>query len=118
MNNPTRPSGRPGRNHSSHSGRERFSRRCRSFLTRQQELRLIGRRIEREHSDVLGDIDGRSVGPQRPAQPKPWAVQQLPEARNKMEPSSDLIACRLDRESTIGVEEPPAVEDGERADVL
>jgi hypothetical protein len=83
-----------------------------------QEPRLVGRSPEREHPDVLGEVDGRGVDPQRPAQPERGPVQELTEARNQVEPAADHIACLLDQESAVGVQEPPAVEDDQRTDVL
>jgi hypothetical protein len=88
------------------------------LLAGQQEPRLVGRGLERQHAHVVGEVDGRGVDPQRPAQPEPGPVQELTEAGDQVEPSGDLLACRLDPEATVGVQEPPAVEDGERADVL
>jgi hypothetical protein len=73
------------------------------LLTGQQQPRLISRSSQREHPDVLGEIDRRRVDPQRPAQPEPRPVQQLPEAGNQVEPAPDLLAGRLDPEAAVGV---------------
>jgi hypothetical protein len=45
-------------------------------------------------------------------------VQELAEAGDQVEPSGDLVARRLDPEAAVGVQQPPAVEDDQRADVL
>jgi hypothetical protein len=68
-------------------------------------------------SDVIGEIEGRSVDPQRPAQPPPGPVEQLPEAGDQVQPRLEVSPDRVDPETTIVVEQPGAVEDGEPADV-
>ncbi len=67
---------------------------------------------------MTGEVNGLSVYPQRPAEAEPWPVQQLAEARYEIEPPPDLLPDNLDAEPAIGVLKTPAVDDGERADVL
>jgi hypothetical protein len=88
------------------------------LLAGQQEPRLISRRGQREHPHVVGEIDRWRVDPQRPAKPQPRPVQQLPEARHKLQPLLDPIADPFDLEAAVGVQQRAAVEDDERADVL
>ena len=54
---------------------------------------------------MLGQVDRGGVDPQRPAQPEPGPVQQLPEPGNPMQPRPDLLAGRLDPEPAIGVQQ-------------
>src|SRR5512132_2547631 len=69
------------------------------------------------HPDVIGDVEGGSVDPQRPAHAQPRSVQQLPEARHKVQPRLELLADRLDPDTAVAIEQLGAVEDGEPADV-
>jgi hypothetical protein len=88
------------------------------LLTGHQQLRLIGRSRKGELPNVLGEVDGGRVDPQRPAQPEPGPGQQLPEPRNPMQPPTDLLPGRLDPEPAVGVQQPGAIQDGQGADVL
>src|SRR5215204_5369995 len=87
------------------------------LLARLQQLGLIAGSGERADPDVVGDVEGGSVDPQRPAQPQPGSEQQLPEARDLVEPRLELPAPLLDPDATVAVEQAGAVEDGEPADV-
>jgi hypothetical protein len=87
-------------------------------LAGRQELGLIGRRGQRIHPQVVGEVEGRRVDPQGPAQP-PWRpVQALAEARDKREFWVQVPADLLEPDAPVVVEEPAAVQDGQRTDVL
>jgi hypothetical protein len=58
------------------------------LLAGRQQLRLVGDLV-REHADVLSDVKGRVIDPQRPAQPPPWHVQPLPEPGKMVQPAAD-----------------------------
>jgi hypothetical protein len=68
--------------------------------------------------DVVGEIEGWGVDPQGPAQAPPGPVQQLPEAGNQRQPRLDVSAELVDPDAAVGVQQPGAVQDGERADVV
>ena len=51
-------------------------------------------------------------------QPPPRGVQELAEARKKVQPAADLLADGFDREPAVGSEQPGAIEDGDGPDVL
>jgi hypothetical protein len=53
------------------------------LLAGHQQLRLAGGDSEREHCDMIGDVEGRGIYPQRPAQPPPRGVRELAEARRR-----------------------------------
>ena len=72
----------------------------------------------RENPDVFGEIDGWCVHPQRPPETDARCAQELTETGNEVQPSADVLSGGLDQDATIGVEEPPAVEDRECTDVL
>src|SRR4029450_11851901 len=40
--------------------------------------------------DVVGEVEGGGVDPQGPAQPPPGPVQQLPEARDQLQPRLEV----------------------------
>jgi hypothetical protein len=83
-----------------------------------QQLCVASWRRYREDRDVFGDVEGWSVYPQGPAEPDPRPVQELTEAGNEMQPPPGVLADGLDREATIRVNQTPAVQDGQRTDVL
>jgi hypothetical protein len=87
------------------------------LLARRQQLCLVAGRGQRVDPDVVGQVEGRRVDPQRPAQPTPGPVQALPEARDELQPRLELLTDRLDPDATVAVEQPGAVKDGERADI-
>ena len=82
-----------------------------------EQLGLVAGSSQRVHSDVVGEVEGGSVDPQWPAQPQPWSVQQLPEARNQVQSRLEPPADRLNPDATVAVEQAGAVEDGEPADI-
>jgi hypothetical protein len=86
--------------------------------TRRQQLGLIVRRAQRVDPQVVGQVKGGGVDPQRPAQPPSGPVQQLPEARDQLQPRLDVPTDGLDPDAAITVQQPGAVQDGEGADVL
>jgi hypothetical protein len=67
--------------------------------------------------DVIGDVEGRGIDPQRPPEPRPRPVQQLPEPRDDDEPRLELAPDLLNPDPAVCLEQRGAVEDGERADV-
>jgi hypothetical protein len=85
---------------------------------RGQQLGLVAGRGHLVDPDVVGEVEGRGVDPERPAQPSPGPVQQLPEARDqvqlRLQPPADLV----DPDAAVTVQQPGAVEDGQHADVL
>jgi hypothetical protein len=83
-----------------------------------QQLGLIARRGQRVDPQVVGEVEGGGVDPQGPAQPPPGPVQQLPEARDQLQPRLEVPTDGLDVDAAVGVEQPGAVQDGEHADVL
>ena len=68
--------------------------------------------------DVVGEVEGGGVDPQRPAQAPSGPVQQLPEARDQVEPRLQPPADLVDPDAAVGVQQAGAVQDGEHADVL
>jgi hypothetical protein len=67
--------------------------------------------------DVVGEVEGESVDPQRPAQSQPGPVQQLPEPGDQVQSRLELLADRLDPDPAVVVEQAGVVEDGQPADV-
>jgi hypothetical protein len=114
---PTWPSASPGSNHTCHSGRDRSSRSRRNCSAAQQR-RLITAVREREDPHVIGEVEGRGVHPQRPAQPRPGHVQPLPEPGHQVQPGCDQLPDRLDPQAAARAGQVAAVQDGQRADVL
>jgi hypothetical protein len=88
------------------------------LCTGRQQLRLVGWSSQREHAHMLSQVDRRRVDPQRPPQPEPGLVQQLPEPGNKLEPGLDMLLHPLNLEASLGIQQPPAIQDDQRTDVL
>jgi hypothetical protein len=61
------------------------------LLTRRQQLGLVSGSWGREDPDAVGQVEGWRVDPQGPAQPTPGPVEELPEARDELQPCS---SCR------------------------
>jgi hypothetical protein len=80
--------------------------------TRSEQLRLIARSGQRLDPDVAGQVEGRRIDPQRPAQPPAGPVQQLPEAGDQVQLRLDRPAYRLDLEAARVVAQPGAIQDG------
>ena len=78
---------------------------------------LAAWRGKRADSDVVGEIERRSVYPQGPAQAEARPVQQLPEARHQVQFRLEVPPYRVDTDATLVVEQAGAIEDGEPADV-
>ena len=89
----------------------------RQLLACQQQLCLVTRSGQREDPDVVGEVEGCRVDPQRPAQPPPRPVQALPETRNKVQSRLDPATDRFDPDVTVVVEQAGPVQDGQRTDV-
>jgi hypothetical protein len=81
--------------------------------THGQQLGLIGRSRQRVDPDMIGDVEGRCVDLQRPAQPPPRPVQQLPQPGNQVQPAFNSPAHRLDPHAAVTVQRPAAVQDRE-----
>ena len=60
--------------------------------------------------DVVGEVKGGGVDPQRPAQPEPGPVQQLPEPGDQVQSRLELAPDRLDPDPAVAVEQAGAVE--------
>jgi hypothetical protein len=54
--------------------------------------------------DVVGEIEGGGVHPQRPAQASPRGIEELAEPRNEMRPGLDHVPHHLDPEPTVRIE--------------
>ena len=87
----TRPSERPGRNHTSQSGRERIEPPAPESLDALEDLGLAAPGRQRVDANVVAEIDARSVHP-RVHRPLLRGPDDLPEPRREMQPRS--IASR------------------------
>jgi hypothetical protein len=87
-------------------------------LDRNQQLRLAGIGRKGKDSDVVVEIEGRGVHPQRSAKPSPRNVDDLPEPRDQMQPGGDRPAHGLDPQAAGRVEQVGSVQQGEGTDVL
>jgi hypothetical protein len=83
-----------------------------------QHVGVVARGRDGEDPDVIVDVERRGVEPQRPAEAETRHAQDLPEPGHPMQPPPDVLPEGVDPDSAVGVEEPVAVEDGQRADVL
>ena len=83
-----------------------------------QQLVLVARRGQRVDPHVVGEVEGGRVDPQRPAQPPPGPVQQLPQARHQVQPRLQPPADLVDPDAAVTVQQPGAVKDGQHADIL
>jgi hypothetical protein len=88
------------------------------LLARQEELRFVAGRGDPEDPDVVADIEGGGVDPQRPAPPETGPVNDLPESGKKMQPPFDVPPCGIDEETALSIRQPLAIEDGDGTDVL
>ena len=86
--------------------------------TGRQQLGLVAGRGQRVDPHVVGEVEGGGVDPQRPAQPPPGPVQQLPQARHQVQPRLQPPADLVDLDAAVTVQQPVAVKDGQHADVL
>ena len=116
-NAPTRRSGKPGKQP------QLPQRPCwiqplrRQLLECLQQLRLVARSGKWVNSDMVGEVEGGRVNPQRPAQSPPGPVQALPKARDQVQPRLQVAPNVFDPDARLVVEQAGAVEDGERADI-
>jgi len=74
---------------------------------------LTGGRRQREDADMVGDVEGLRVDPHWPAETERRPVQDLPEARNQMQPRLDLAPDGIDPQLTVAVEQPGALGNSE-----
>jgi hypothetical protein len=79
------------------------------LLGRTQEVRFAAAGGKGKDPDVLAEIKGRGIHPQRPTQPSPRHVNDLPEPRDQMQPGGDRPAHGLDPEAAAGVEQVGAI---------
>lgn len=114
---PTRPSSRPGRSHSSHSGRLRSNGRARRRSTSASSS-LAGTGGQRCHPHVLVDPEARGVDPQRPAEPPRGCAQHLPEAVQPVQAAADHRPHVFHIDLAVRSGERRTVEHGHGADVL
>jgi len=82
-----------------------------------QQLGFVAGSGKRVNSDVVGEIERRSVDPQRPAQPPARPVQQLPEAGEQMQSGPDRLAGSLNPEPAIAAHKAGSIDDDQCADV-
>jgi hypothetical protein len=87
-------------------------------LARRQQLDPVAGRGERVDPDVVSEVEGCRVHPQGSAQPPRRPVQALAEARDQLQSRLKVPADGLDPDASVVVEQPTAVQDGDRADVL
>src|SRR6185369_11406173 len=73
---------------------------------------------QRNHQDVLRDVERRRVDPQWTTKPTPRYDQKLAEPRNQMQPRFDQRSYGVDAHLAVTVEQRTAVEDGDRANLL
>jgi hypothetical protein len=66
-----------------------------------KKTHLIRRSSEGEDPDVVGEIEGRGVDPQRPAEPAPGCVEKLTEARDLRQAASHHLSHCLGPEATV-----------------
>jgi hypothetical protein len=88
------------------------------LLTRTKELRLVVGGFPRERLDVVGEVDGRDIHPQRPAKATTGHVQALAESREEVQPVPDLVPDAFDPKPPLPIQQARPLEDGQRADVL
>ena len=97
---------------SARSGAARSSGRLHSSSTTSQELRGVGRRSQRPHLHVPGEIDGRRVDPHRRPQKARRHVEHLAEPGHTRQPPAHRLAHRLGPEPAVRVDQRTAVEGG------
>jgi hypothetical protein len=67
---------------------------------------------------MVADVEGRTIHPQRPAEPAAGLVENLAEPREQVQPCLDGVTRRLDPEAAVRPEQVPGVEDRQGANVL
>ena len=88
------------------------------LLGGEQKRRLVTRVRKRHNPHVIAEVERRGIHPQRPAQPPPGNVEQLPEPGHQVQPGRDHVPHGLDPEAAARVEQAAAVKDGEGTDLL
>jgi hypothetical protein len=69
-------------------------------------------------ADVIAQVEGGCIYPQRPSKTPPGYVEDLTESTKEVQTSFDRLLRGLEPEATIRIEEAAAVEDGQGTDVL
>ena len=117
-NMPTRPPARPGRNHISQRGACRIEAPAADLLDCIEQPGLVTGRDRRSQPDVLAQVEGGCVGPERPTQSATRHPEHLAQARQRVDPLGHGLPRPVDREAAIGVEHAGTIQDENRADVL